>query len=212
VESFEVKDQGRRGTCVACATTAAHELVRGEDEQLCVEFVHWAAKQRDGLPNSVEGTTIAAARIALGQEGQPREETWPYDEMRNPRSAEYKPPQPAIAEAKLRKCSGGKEWKADVSTLLAALNTGTPIVLGIVIHSPWFQVRQDGRITVPTDNDSSYEGHAVMIVGHRNDEFIIQNSWGKTWGDGGFGYLPYDYVDQYGLGAWRLSGSEGDES
>jgi hypothetical protein len=35
-------------------------------------------------------------------------------------------------------------------------------------------------------------GHAVAIVGYTRDGFIIQNSWGENWGNGGFALLPYE--------------------
>ena len=38
------------------------------------------------------------------------------------------------------------------------------------------------------DNDKS--GHAVLIVGWDNENWIIQNSWGGTWGDKGLFKIP----------------------
>jgi len=52
-------------------------------------------------------------------------------------------------------------------------------------------------------------GHAVVAVGYDDNmkikntnpgdvettgAFLIRNSWGTRWGDGGYGWLPYDYV------------------
>lgn len=38
-------------------------------------------------------------------------------------------------------------------------------------------------------------GHAVAIVGYREDDrFIVRNSWGTSWGDGGFAYASPDYI------------------
>src|SRR3954463_3484223 len=104
-----IKDQGRRGTCVACAATAVHELVRSEGVELCVEFLHWAAKRHDGLPSYAEGTTLQAARTALHQDGQPPEDFWPYDESRDQQAQDYEPTTDALKEAKLRVLTGGSE-------------------------------------------------------------------------------------------------------
>ena len=44
-------------------------------------------------------------------------------------------------------------------------------------------------------------GHAVTFVGYRcdggrieNAVFIFRNSWGPSWGAGGYGFVTYDYV------------------
>src|SRR5579871_6198034 len=95
-----IKDQGRRGTCVAFAATAAHEALRsGGADDLCEEFLYWAARQRDGLPRATEGTTLAAAAGALADLGQPPEGHWPYDESRDCLDPAYQPSAAALAAA-----------------------------------------------------------------------------------------------------------------
>jgi len=38
--------------------------------------------------------------------------------------------------------------------------------------------------------DDNFSGHAVLIIGWTHNCWIIQNSWGKFWGDKGVFYLP----------------------
>jgi hypothetical protein len=37
------------------------------------------------------------------------------------------------------------------------------------------------------------EGHAVSIVGYDANGFIIKNSWGKDWGENGYGWVSFNY-------------------
>lgn len=37
------------------------------------------------------------------------------------------------------------------------------------------------------------EGHAVSIVGYDSNGFIIKNSWGKDWGENGYGWVSFNY-------------------
>ncbi|CAJ1337230.1 unnamed protein product [Effrenium voratum] len=51
----------------------------------------------------------------------------------------------------------------------------------------------------------------MLIVGYsdRQKVFIIRNSWGTSWGDGGYGYVPYDYIcnDDFNfLGQYAIMG------
>lgn len=50
-------------------------------------------------------------------------------------------------------------------------------------------------------------GHSVTIVGYNNRQKLLEfaNSWGKEWGNEGFGYLPYKYVDKFLIESWIAS-------
>jgi hypothetical protein len=45
-------------------------------------------------------------------------------------------------------------------------------------------------------------GHAFALVGYNTDGFVVQNSWGTTWGNRGFAVLPYEDWVKYGTDAW----------
>jgi hypothetical protein len=44
--------------------------------------------------------------------------------------------------------------------------------------------------------DGGLGGHAVCLVGYAEDYFIVRNSWGKKWGDGGFAYAHNEYASR----------------
>jgi C1A family cysteine protease len=51
-------------------------------------------------------------------------------------------------------------------------------------------------VPVPTRHDHLRGGHAVLVVGydHARRLLTFRNSWGRGWGDGGYGYLPYAFI------------------
>ena len=61
-----------------------------------------------------------------------------------------------------------------------------------------------GIIPDPKKNDELKGGHALCIMGYDDSKnlFKFKNSWGSAWGDGGYGYLTYDYMKQYCVDAW----------
>ncbi|RYG22837.1 peptidase C1 [bacterium] len=67
------------------------------------------------------------------------------------------------------------------------------------VHTGWSKVRKNGRIPF---EPGSVGGHAFAIVAYDRDGFWIQNSWGKRWGNGGFGHITYDDWLQNGSDVW----------
>lgn len=74
------------------------------------------------------------------------------------------------------------------SDLLASLRQG-PVSIAIDASSFYFRFYKEGVIDLPY-NYSKNINHAVLLTGYERDGdeayWIIQNSWGETWGDNGF--------------------------
>lgn len=82
-----------------------------------------------------------------------------------------------------------------------AIYQGKGAVIAVLGNNPCWTTT-NGEITVPAPNTTSW-GHFIFLTGwqmrHGQLYFKFINSWGKDWGDNGFGYLPATYL-QAGLG------------
>jgi hypothetical protein len=96
-----------------------------------------------------------------------------------------------------------------VSSGLACLDEGWPFVIAILVEEPFERIGSDGRVPGPNPNSAILGGHAVLVVGDFVDNsfpgggcWIVQNSWGTGYGDGGYCYIPFAYMTtqhrQYG--------------
>lgn len=67
-----------------------------------------------------------------------------------------------------------------------------PINSGIVVYADFYEFNPKTEIYRPGPNQSAVAGHAIEIVGWGIEEntgvkyWIIKNSWGPNWGDGGY--------------------------
>jgi C1A family cysteine protease len=197
-----VRDQGLRGTCVAFAVTAAHELDReaggAAAEHLSEEALYWGCKVLDGQWHA--GTRFVSAATALTTTGQPPDAVWPYDENR-PDGIAYAPP--AAPDASWH-TSSLTVVNADVTTIRAELDNGRPTVLGVVVYDTMFAPTAAGRVELPPVGAPSRGRHAVLAVGYGADGLLIRNSWGATWALGGYGWLTDAYCSQHLREAWSV--------
>jgi C1A family cysteine protease len=55
---------------------------------------------------------------------------------------------------------------------------------------------KDGKMSMPWKFEPKMGGHAVMAVGYDDEQqhLIVRNSWGDTWGDKGYFYMPYKFA------------------
>jgi C1A family cysteine protease len=88
------------------------------------------------------------------------------------------------------------------------LNAGIPSMFGFWGFPSFESTTIPGCIPYPCNGEQAGWGHAVVAVGYddnskiRNTKcnletkgaLLIRNSWGKEWGENGYGWLPYEYV------------------
>jgi C1A family cysteine protease len=85
-----------------------------------------------------------------------------------------------------------------ITQLRACLAQRFPFVMAIAVHQSMMgrEVRKTGLVPTPTRRDRLRGGHALLVVGydHARRLLIFRNSWGRGWGDHGYGYLPYAFL------------------
>ena len=208
-----VKNQGRLGSCVGFAVSAMKEwqeqvehlkeVERGKKNHrddkyydLSEAWIYWMCKKIDPWPNS-EGTSIRCAMKVLAKIGVPCENAWPYDDK------VYGEPKKWAKLVALWSLIHSYWRVKNLKELRVALVKG-PVVIGIGCYEEIFDVGKDGVVRNPANPNYCYGGHAICVVGYDNKKkrFKFKNSWGKSWGQNGYGYLSYNYIRKYMWDAW----------
>ena len=80
--------------------------------------------------------------------------------------------------------------------LKTALTRGFPIAFGFSVYESFEskEVAETGHVPMPDPSEKLVGGHEVVIVGYDATLVKCRNSWGADWGDGGYFYLPWEYV------------------
>jgi C1A family cysteine protease len=226
-EMTPVRDQARRGTCVAHAAIAAYEhfLKKNDhgDIDLSEQFLYWACKQHDGNPN-LEGTWLAVAFDRLYQDGVCLEETWPYNPDPIPGSEGQGPPPAGAVLAAMdyriaKYVTLGARAVDDIKQVLAS---GLCVAFSVPVYNTLMknpQAMKTGKIPNPVPGEYPVGGHAMCFVGYEDDaatpglgggRFILKNSWNGYFGYAssygpGYGTIPYAYIARLGKEAFALA-------
>jgi C1A family cysteine protease len=225
----EIEDQGSLNSCTASAAIALMEYFQKKSFGKYIDgsrlFLYKATRNLMQIEGNV-GTSIRNTMKAMALFGVPPEEYWPYDEAKvnvEPAPFCYAFAQSYQALKYFRLDPAGITNEVLLAQIKAILVSGFPCVFGFTLYSSIYDdSNPKGHIPYPHQRDKAEGGHSVVAVGYddykviknADDEetigaLLIRNSWGSRWGEGGYGWLPYDYVLK-GLTAdwWSLLSSE----
>ncbi len=217
-----IEDQGQVGSCTAFSLASAMDNgIRRQNKSDTMSPMHiWS---HYGYPVIKNAGDENLNKPIVAWDG------WPYDERTaceldqsgDGDCGPYLPPvvpgagknDPLVA-ARERDSDARGHWRvteydeipADPDTIAAILVTGADVWFTMNIGNSWLNASGD---TVADWNDSQIEGgHALVFAGfrHKNGQrqFLVHNSWGKDWGDQGFGYVSEAMVKQFTKHAYKV--------
>ncbi len=202
--------QGDIGSCTANAIGGALEYDRslqGLGEWMPSRlFIYYNERVLDNTVYSDAGSTIRTGMTVVHKQGYAKSELWPYIETKYT----VKPPKAAYTDASHHITLQYSAVNHTENDIKLVLGEGYPIVFGFVVFKGLESesARNDGHVPIPEFNQRPLGGHAVMLVGYddNSQNYIFRNSWGASWGDGGYGYLPYAYINnpKYAMDFWVI--------
>ena len=224
-ECPRVLDQGSIGTCTAHAVAAAYSYEQRVQKARVITpsrlFIYYNERVLTHQRNLNAVVRLRDAIKAVAKRGVCAESLWPYSE--DPKVLRRKPPKEAFEAAAnhrileyhriLIESHNPEEFLKHLKRCLA---DRCPFAFGFMLYESLEsnEVRRTGIMPFPNPTREQLKGgHAVMAVGyddHRN-AFLVRNSWGPTWGIGGYFWMPYRFISnpEFTHSFWTIRGVSG---
>lgn len=95
-----------------------------------------------------------------------------------------------------------------ISTTTKSIAEGKPVVIGMLVTPSFKQLH--GSFWKPSDTEVTQGGHAMLVVGYDDMKktMEVMNSWGTSWGDGGFFTLSYETYAKYVKYGYQINMAE----
>ncbi len=209
-DDLVVLDQQGEGACAGfglASTINCLTKIKKLDESASSRMLYEMARKHDEWPGmKYEGSSCRGAIKGWYAMGVCSELEWPY--------VFEDPGKLTVPRAKAaRKIRVGAYYRINhrLADFHAALNETGAIFVSASVHDGWKLRGTGSNSPLPRikkqDVSEDRPGHAFAIVGYSGDGFIVQNSWGKSWGRVGFALLTYEDWYENIRDAWvfRLS-------
>lgn len=207
-------DQGSLSSCtahaIAKAIYASHRRYVLAPIPISPMAVWFLSRATHHAQKFDSGTYLRAGFQVINTFGFCSEAEWPYDVTR---FATQPPPrvfwgaadqsasaQPADKPAKYRRI-----WETGAACVTAAqvaIAGGYAVVCGADVSKSFARDEFDPRTPIDPAAGELAGGHAFLLGGYDADGFFLMNSWGRSWGDGGWCKVTNDFVGNRTRDRW----------
>jgi C1A family cysteine protease len=202
-----VESQGSIGSCSANAITNAYELCVNQNypeyfTHLSRLFIYYNTRSEYGEIQRDEGIFLRDGLKSLSKFGVCSEELWPYNEDK----FDNQPTEECYEDAKKRKILKYQKL-ISIYYITEVLNNNKPVVFGMEIYDSFMDLNDRiSTVNFPSRKEKSLGGHAMCMVGFDLTKrlFLTKNSFGTSWGDNGYCWIPFDYIKQEGYDIWTF--------
>ncbi|MBL8991939.1 MAG: C1 family peptidase [Spirochaetia bacterium] len=191
-----VGNQGNQGSCVGWATGYALKTCQEEREE------GWNAslKEHEFSPSWVynqinggqdQGALISDALALIVKKGADTLNHFSYSDS----DYRKKPDPNSFARAAHFRASRWASLLNDAAKIKKYLSQGKALVIGIDVYQEFMSLSPARPVYDSIRSGKNYGGHALCVVGYDDSRkaFKVINSWGKTWGVNGYGFISYSF-------------------
>jgi hypothetical protein len=204
-----VLDQGQEGACTGFGLAAVINLLNQKRNKspfrASMRMLYEMAQKHDEWPgedyagSSCRGAIRGWKNMGVCPDGDPK------NRQRNPEEWGYKTDDMlgglTVARARAARVNTLGAYyrlRPEISDYHAAINETGAIYVSAQVTDGWSVLGQESYRALPEIpfSEQPIGGHAFAIVGYNDEGFIVQNSWGNSWGHKGFGVWTYeDWVE-----------------
>lgn len=204
-------NQGLLGSCTANAIAGALQHLEAKEGSAAPVmpsrlFIYYNERALEGTVHSDSGAQLRDGIKTVVKDGFCPEPLWPYLVDRFEERPARRCYQLAVAE----RVSRYLRLDQSPASLLSCLASGYPFVFGFSVYESFQSrpVEETGVVPMPRAGEVLVGGHAVVACGYdlQAKRFLVRNSWGPEWGQGGYFTMPFAYLTDPGLAAdfWTL--------
>ena len=199
-----VEDQRQTQSCVANAVVGSLELLQRKEkhssQDLSRMFVYYNSRKLHGYEGRDDGTYVHTAMAAIMAYGICEERLWPFVEV----NVNEKPTDACFANAENYR---GVEFAevAKGTPLTHVLARGLPLVMAVKLPREAYDIaHKTGVMQLPEGGGGTahtHGNHSMTVVGYDLEQkaYLVRNSWGQGWAQGGYFWMPFAIFDATGF-------------